>query len=124
MNITDRKAIATEFLRAARRGDRATLEGLVTAGARHHNAYFPAGMPALFDAMMDAVKDAPDRTLDIKHLVAEGDLVAVHSHVHHRRGEPGVAVVHLFRFEGDQIAELWDLGQVIPPDSPNRDGMF
>lgn len=124
MSTTDRKAIALDFLRAARQGERATLERLVTPGARHHNAYFPAGMPALFDAMVDAVQDAPDRTLDAKHVVAEGDLVVVHSHVHHRRGDLGVAVVHIFRFEGDRIAELWDLGQVIPADSPNRDGMF
>jgi len=25
---------------------------------------------------------------------------------------------------GDKILELWDLGQPVPADSPNRDGMF
>jgi hypothetical protein len=29
-----------------------------------------------------------------------------------------------FRFEGDRIAELWDVGQVAPADSPNEYGMF
>jgi len=36
----------------------------------------------------------------------------------------GAAVVHIFRFEDDRIVELWDLGQAIPQDSPNRHGMF
>ena len=39
-------------------------------------------------------------------------------------GDPGVAVVHVFRFEGDRIAEFWDIGQPVPKDSPNANGMF
>jgi predicted SnoaL-like aldol condensation-catalyzing enzyme len=39
-------------------------------------------------------------------------------------GESGVAVVHIFRFQGDRIAELWDIGQPVPQDSPNQAGMF
>jgi hypothetical protein len=36
---------------------------------------------------------------------------------------PGIAVVHIFRFEQDRVAELWDLGQPILKQSPN-DGLF
>ena len=46
------------------------------------------------------------------------------AHVRHRPGEPGIAVVHIFRFEGDRIAELWDVGQPVPAENPNADGMF
>jgi len=35
-----------------------------------------------------------------------------------------VRVVHILRFEGDRIVELWDIGQEIPQDSPNEHGMF
>jgi hypothetical protein len=34
------------------------------------------------------------------------------------------AVVHIFRFEHDRIAELWDVGQPVSKDSPNENGMF
>ncbi len=30
-----------------------------------------------------------------------------------------VAVVHILHFEGGKIVELWDVGQVIPKDSPD-----
>jgi hypothetical protein len=30
----------------------------------------------------------------------------------------------MFRFEGDLIAELWDVGQTIEAESPNSDGPF
>lgn len=50
--------------------------------------------------------------------------VAVHSRVRMNRDHPGVAVVHIFRFEDDRIAELWDIGQPAPESSPNSPGMF
>jgi predicted SnoaL-like aldol condensation-catalyzing enzyme len=124
MSTADRKQIATDFLRLARAGDRAGIERLVTPGARHHNAYFAAGMPALFDAMIAAAKSAPERTSDVKRVLADGDYVVVHSHVRPKPGDAGFAVIHIFRFEGDRIAELWDVGQPVPEENPNSDGMF
>jgi len=50
--------------------------------------------------------------------------VAVHSRVRLKPDGPRVAVVHILRFEGDRIAELWDVGQPVPPESPNEHGMF
>ena len=120
----DRKQIALAFLRAARAGDRAAVERHVAPGARHHTAFFAAGMPALLDAMREAAKTATDRTFEPKRIIAEGDLVAVHSHVHHQPGDLGFAVVHIFRFEGDRIAEFWDVIQPVPAENPNADGMF
>ncbi len=120
----DRKTIAVDFLRAAREGDRTAAERVVAPGARHHNPYFPAGMPALIDAMIEAARTAPDRTSEVQRVLLDGDFVAVHSHVHHRPGDRGVSVVHIFRFDGDKIAELWDVGQAVPENDQNADGMF
>jgi predicted SnoaL-like aldol condensation-catalyzing enzyme len=39
-------------------------------------------------------------------------------------GEPGIAVVHIFRFEKGRIIEMWDISQLLPVDSPNRLGAF
>jgi predicted SnoaL-like aldol condensation-catalyzing enzyme len=120
----DRKTMAADFLRYARAGDRAAAERLVAVGARHHNPYFAAGMPALLDAIVSAAKSAPDREVDVKRVVADGDYVVIHSHIRHKKGDLGVAVVHIFRFEGDRIAEMWDVGQEVPAENPNSDGMF
>src|SRR5262249_16471635 len=124
MSSADRKRIALEFLRFAREGDRASAERLIAPGAKHHNPYFAAGMPALLDAITAAAKQAAERQFDVKRALVDGDPVAVHAHVRQRPSEPGVAVVHLFRFDDDRIAELWDVGQPVPADNPNQDGMF
>jgi predicted SnoaL-like aldol condensation-catalyzing enzyme len=50
--------------------------------------------------------------------------VAVHSRVRQNQADRGAALVHIFRFEGDRIAELWDIGQPVPAESVNAIGMF
>ena len=124
MSSPDRKGTAVDFLRFAREGDRRSAERLLAPGAKHHNPYFAAGMPALLDAITAAAKQSTERQFDVKRVLADGEFVVVHSHVRQRPSEAGAAVVHLFRFEGDRIAELWDVGQPVPADNPNRDGMF
>jgi catechol 2,3-dioxygenase-like lactoylglutathione lyase family enzyme len=47
----------------------------------------------------------------------DGDLVAPHSHVRQKPDDRAAALVHLFRFEGDRMADLCDIGQ---PCRPNR----
>ena len=74
--------------------------------------------------MAEAAAKFPNTILEVQHALEEGDLVAVHSRVQHESNQPEIAVVHIFRFEGDRIAELWDVGQEAPKDSLNEFGMF
>jgi predicted SnoaL-like aldol condensation-catalyzing enzyme len=74
--------------------------------------------------MEENARDNPNKTLDMKLAIEEGDLVAVHSHVRLKPDRPGGAVVHIFRFEEGRIVELWDVGQEVPEQSPNQYGMF
>ena len=36
----------------------------------------------------------------------------------------GWAIIHIFRFQDNQIVEMWDVGQAVPEDSPNENGVF
>jgi predicted SnoaL-like aldol condensation-catalyzing enzyme len=74
--------------------------------------------------MEENARQNPAKRLDVLRTLENGDLVAVHSHVRQAPGDPGAAVVHLFRFDGDRIAELWDVGQAVPAESVNANGMF
>lgn len=66
----------------------------------------------------------PEKSLVVQRTITEGDLVAVHSRVRHAPGGSLAATVHIFRFADGRIAELWDVAQEEPPDSPNQRGMF
>lgn len=89
---------------------------------KHHNMHVAAGLGALRRAMKDDQKANPGKTLEVQHVVGDGAYVAVHSAL--QTGGKEVATVHLFRFEGPRIVELWDLGQPVPDELPNSDGPF
>lgn len=124
-NGRSRKENAVRFLELVVAGSIAEAYDLfIDMSGLHHNAYSPAGFLALKQAMIENHVQFPDKRIVIKHVMAEGDMVAVHSWVVLNPGDTNIAVVHLFRFQGDRIVELWDIGQLFQPDSPNRDGMF
>ena len=125
MKQSDRKQSAISFLRLAASGklDEA-YSNYISSNFRHHNPYFAGDAESLKAGMAEAHEKFPDTTLEIQHVLEEGDLVAVHSRVRHSTDTPEIAVVHIFRFEGDRIAELWDIGQEAPKDSPNENGLF
>ena len=121
----EHKDAATQFLELASRGDvRRAFDTYVATTFRHHNPYFPGDAKSLADAMEQNARENPDKSLVIERAIVEGNLVAVHSRVRLKPDGPQVAVVHILRFEGDRIAELWDVGQPVPPESPNEHGMF
>ncbi len=61
---------------------------------------------------------------DIKQIIAEGDLVALHVHSTRGDGTPGRAIVDIFRVAHGKVVEHWDVIQDIPEKSANANGMF
>jgi len=116
--------MALLFLRRAAFGSVEEAFAMVTPGFRHHNPHFQAGAEALKVAMAENAIRNQDKRLDVQRALEDGDFVAIHSRIVLQREQAGSSVVHIFRFEGDRIAELWDVGQDVPADSPNTDGMF
>jgi len=123
-SIHTRKEAALTFLRLASEGKVEEAFERIAPGFRHHNPFFKGDAGSLKAAMAKSAKEHPQKSLDVQHALEDGDLVAVHSHVRQKPGEPGAAVAHIFRFRGDKMIELWDFGQAVPDDSPNENGMF
>jgi predicted SnoaL-like aldol condensation-catalyzing enzyme len=124
-NTLTNKESAVKFLQLVVAGNiDAAYRKFVDMEGKHHNFYFPAGFPALKKAMIDNQDDFPDKQLLIKHVLGEGDFVAVHSQLIMKEGGESMAVVHLFRFSGHKITEMWDIGHPVPVDLPNADGAF
>ena len=119
------KQAAVDFMRlgAAGRVDEA-YQKYVDMRGKHHSPYFVAGFAALKKAMIDNHNQFSNKQLVVKHVLGDGDLVAVHSHVVLTPGDKGIATLHLFRFRENKIVELWDFGQPVSADSPNQDGIF
>jgi predicted SnoaL-like aldol condensation-catalyzing enzyme len=123
--MTENKSKAFLFLTLASSGkvDEAFAE-FVGTGFKHHNPFFEGSAEALQAGMKANVQQNPDKVLEVKRVIAENDFVVTHSHVRQNPDALGAAVIHIFRFEDGKIVELWDLGQPVPAESSNKNGMF
>lgn len=125
MSTNDFKQIATDFLMLASKGSpREAFSKYAGKNFKHHNIYFKGDRESLMIAMEDNAMRNRNKICDIKRALQDGDLVALHSHIRQKPGDPGAAVVHIFRFENNEIAELWDLGQAVPLETVNENGIF
>ena len=129
-----RKMAAVRFLSLIAAGK--PKEGLVffTPDCITHNPYTTGNMDALTDAMIAVQKQGSggivkgsraDFKLSIRQVLAEGDLVAVHTILSSSNPSAGgLRQIHLFRFESDKIVEYWDITQFVPEGAPNAAGAF
>lgn len=96
-----------------------------------HNPFIAGNMRAIADGQAAASQTPPaaftDPAFTVEHVLEDGDLVAVHTHLLGSRtkpGEGGLRQVHLFRFRGGTIVEYWDITQAVGPEMPNAAGAF
>lgn len=119
------KQIAQHFLMLCAKGKSPeAFDQYVAKDFIHHNPYFQGDAQSLMKAMEEEAARNPTKIFDIQRALEDGDLVAVHSHIRQNSNDLGVAVIHVFRFSDGQIAELWDIGQAVPADRINENGMF
>ena len=74
---------------------------------------------------LDFVKvQSPEGTHNLKRAFVDGDHVIVHHHVIRHEGDPGLAVVDIFRVADGRIVEHWDVLQDVPANPVNPLPMF
>jgi predicted SnoaL-like aldol condensation-catalyzing enzyme len=68
--------------------------------------------------------DHPAASAKVSHVLADGNLVAVHYLFKMDPAGKGFAVVDIFRIKGGKLAEHWDVIQPMPEKSANDNGML
>ncbi|MEM9748418.1 MAG: nuclear transport factor 2 family protein, partial [Actinomycetota bacterium] len=100
-------AEARRFLEVGvRNGDLAVAAELLTDGFRFHSATGPVGADVATERI------AGGRPLNVKNVIASGDLVVAHVHV---EGEEPHVSWDVFRMVDGRIAEMWSVHQPIAP---------
>jgi predicted SnoaL-like aldol condensation-catalyzing enzyme len=124
--MSKHKEAAQSFLKLAGTGKvQEAYDQYIAPSFIHHNQYFKGDRRSLLEAMQEASKTSPNKSIEIKRVYEDGDTVITHSVVTRRDADaPAIAVVHIFRFEQDRVVELWDLGQPVSKESPNENGII
>lgn len=97
---------------------------VLTPDYRQHNPSVGDGRQAVMDAFTQIFKKFPRFQVEIKRIIGDGDLVAVHVLSRTQPGDRGRAVVDIFRLKDGKIVEHWDVVQPVPAKSVNDNTMF
>jgi len=104
--------------------DSSAVERFFAPDYIQHSPMAATGAQGLRDFLDWAKARSPRAEHRIKRMFADGDHVIVHVHVIINPGDRGNAVVDIFRLQGGRIAEHWDVGQPVPAEANNENGMF
>jgi predicted SnoaL-like aldol condensation-catalyzing enzyme len=91
---------------------------------KQHNPYAASGAQAAINFLGPYLKSNPEAKTEIKRVIAEGDLVAIHNNPKQNANDRGRAVVDIFRIENGKVVEHWDVVQDVPEKSANTNTMF
>jgi predicted SnoaL-like aldol condensation-catalyzing enzyme len=119
------KQSAIAFYRMAYLGDPArAVEEYVGDEYIQHNPVVADGKQAFIDYFSEMGRDYPSKSIEFVRAVAEGDLVALHTHQTWPGGDEYVTM-DFFRFDDNgKIVEHWDAIQEVPGETRNGNSMY
>ena len=120
------KEVVTQFMTKfyLEKKVREAFETWVEPGYIQHNPLAKTGRDAAIAFLEPFFQSHPDASYSIKRIIADGNLVAVHSHAKFSADDRGLAIVDILRVDNCKIAEHWDVAQPVPEKSANTNGMF
>jgi len=124
-DLKENKRNAVEFYRMAYNGDpRKAVELYVGNKYIQHNPLVGDGVEPFIAYFERMARDYSNKSIEFIRIVAEGDLVALHTHQKWPEGEEYVTM-DFFRFdENGRIVEHWDCMQQIPEFTANGNTMY
>jgi predicted SnoaL-like aldol condensation-catalyzing enzyme len=121
-DLEQNKRTVVEFYELAFNGKEPeqAVEKYVGSQYIQHNPQAPDG-PEAFIAFVRAF---PELSVDVRRVMAEGDMVVTHGLVRFTADDPGSVAADFFRLEDGKVVEHWDVLQPWPQESANPHPMF
>ncbi|MEM6525468.1 MAG: ester cyclase [Bacteroidota bacterium] len=125
MNLENNKQNAIAFYKMAYKGNpKEAVKQYIGHGYIQHNPDVADGTEGFINYFDRMQKEYPDKSIEFVRCIAEGDLVALHTH-QTWPGNDHYVTMDFFRFdENGKIVEHWDAIQQIPEHSANPNTMY
>ena len=125
MNLAENKKNAIAFYKAAYEGNpEKAIEDYVGDEYIQHNPDVADGTQGFIDYFVRMQLEYPEKSIEFVRCIAEGDLVALHTH-QTWPGNDEYVTMDFFRFnEQGKIVEHWDSVQQIPKEQANDNTMY
>ena len=124
-NLEINKKNAIEFYKMAYEGNpRKAVELYVGTEYIQHNPLVGDGIEPLIAYFEKMAKEYPNKNIEFVRVIAEGNMVALHTH-QKWPGDEEYVTMDFFRFdENGKIVEHWDSMQQIPEVTANGNTMY
>lgn len=124
-NLEKNKENAVDFYKMAYNGNPQKAVNLYVGEAYiQHNPLVGNGPEPFITYFNKMAKDYPDKRIEFVRVIAEGDLVALHTHQIWPENDEYVTM-DFFRFDNNgKIVEHWDAMQQIPEATANGNTMY
>jgi len=124
-NLKQNKENAISFYRIAYNGDpKKAVELFVGPEYIQHNPLVGNGKESFIEYFEKMGREYPNKSIEFVRAIAEGNLVALHTHQIWPGNEEYVTM-DFFRFDDfGKIVEHWDSIQLVPNQSANSNTMF
>lgn len=122
----DNKKVVTDFYELAFNKHKPTEAAKKYIGAQYiqHNPNVSNGAEAFYGYFEKYFKENPKSHVEFKHVLADGDLVALHLISKKDDKDLGRAIVDIFRVDNGKIVEHWDVIQNIPEKTVSGNPML
>ncbi|MEM9022396.1 MAG: ester cyclase [Bacteroidota bacterium] len=125
MNLEQNKANAIAFYRMAYEGQpKEAVARYVGSEYIQHNPDVADGPQGFIDYFERMQREYPEKSIEFVRCIAEGDLVALHTH-QVWPGNDQYVTMDFLRFDANgKICEHWDAIQQVPKQSANPNTMY
>lgn len=125
MDLEQNKQNAIAFYKMAYEGNpKKAVERYLGDEYIQHNPDVANGLEGFIEYFERMQKEYPEKSIEFVRCIAEGELVALHTH-QIWPGNDQYVTMDFFRFdENGKICEHWDSIQQIPPTSKNPNTMY
>ena len=125
MNLEENKKNAVAFYKTAYEGNpQKAVEQYVGDNYIQHNPDVADGLSGFIEYFERMRSEYPNKSIEFVRCIAEGDLVALHTHQVWPENDQYVTM-DFFRFDQEgKIREHWDAIQQVPEQSENPNTMY
>ena len=119
----NKQIVTTAYQRIFGELDTTAVDEFMSKDFLQHNPTIADGQDGVKALVrMLASKGVPKQKIEFKHIIAEGDIVILHS----RYGMAGKEwrFIDIYRVENDKIVEHWDAMMQMPEKRANNNSMF
>ncbi|MDP8992822.1 MAG: ester cyclase [Actinomycetota bacterium] len=126
MSVEQNKQVVLAYLEQALNAKQPAEAVDAYVGPRYvqHNPQVADGPEAFIEFASGFTRQFPEMRVDVRRVVAEGDVVVTHSLLTVGPEDRGTAAVDIFRLEEGRIVEHWDVLQPVPESAANDNTMF